>query len=31
VDAGMREAENLMAMLGIDASPLVTGAYVDFT
>jgi adenylate cyclase len=31
VDAGMREAENLMAMLGIDASALVTGAYVDFT
>jgi predicted adenylyl cyclase CyaB len=29
VDAGTREAENLMATLGIEASDLVQGAYVD--
>jgi hypothetical protein len=29
VDDGMREAEDLMARLGVDASALVEGAYVD--
>jgi predicted adenylyl cyclase CyaB len=31
VDAGVREAHDLMAQLRIDASALVEGAYVDLT